>query len=270
MKQIFMKDSFKDQNSEFSLGLCRAFLDSDIPLWKLHNTTFNTFLKKYTEICEGPIYVSIDETTDVDGRYVANVIIGLMHEEKCPKSYLLICEELSKNIQNDLAYIKSNLGFITQSILKLENASFLLDENSEIVENTKSKLGQNKGPIAEKIDKKLKNADSGLDRLNNTNITDEKLISCSDRWANLQHAIKTVEESLQISSNKPKSTGTLLLEFQEQLNMMTKKTSNETEIPVLSKPNYKWIQNAFGIANAFIMDKNIKKSSDSWLNIEPR
>lgn len=342
MKQIFIKNSFKDQNSEFSLDLCRAFLASDIPLWKLHNTTFNTFLQKYTgkhipdqstirkkcvsvlynevidrirkEIGEGPIYVSIDETTDVEGRYVANVVVGLMHGDKCSKSYLLTCEELSKcnyqtvgklfhdalnilwpndikynkvflfltdaapymvktantltvlfpnmihvtcvahglhrvcetirleypnidnmiscvkkgflkapsrvlkfrelfpelllppqpiltrwgtwleatsyyadnfnsiksvllsldentaksiknaialfenrTIQNDLAYIKSNFGFITQSILKLENASLLLDENLEIVENTISKLGQNKGPIAEKIDKKYKN-----------------------------------------------------------------------------------------------------------------
>ncbi|VVC26795.1 Hypothetical protein CINCED_3A018020 [Cinara cedri] len=124
MKQIFIKDSFKDQNSEFSLDLCHAFLDSDIPLWKLHNTTFNKFVQKYTgkhipdqftirkkcvsvlcnevidrirkEIGEGPIYVSIDETTDVDRRYVANVILGLMHEEICSKSYLLTCEELSK------------------------------------------------------------------------------------------------------------------------------------------------------------------------------
>jgi len=41
--------------------------------------------------------------------------------------------------------------------LKLENSSLLLDENLEIVENTKSKLGQNNEPIAEKIDKKYKN-----------------------------------------------------------------------------------------------------------------
>jgi len=46
------------------------------------------------------------------------------------------------------------LTILTQSILKLENALLLLDENLEIVENTKSKLGQKKGPIAEKIDKK--------------------------------------------------------------------------------------------------------------------
>ena len=53
----------------------------------------------------------------------------------------------------------------TQCILKLENASLLLYGNLEIVENTISKLGQNKGPIAEKIDKKYKNVlekNSGL------------------------------------------------------------------------------------------------------------
>ncbi|KAL4085052.1 hypothetical protein QTP88_027890 [Uroleucon formosanum] len=115
----------------------------------LYNEVIDRIRKK---IGEGPIYVSIDETTDVEGRYVANVVVGLMHEDKCSKSYLLTCEELS-----NLYDIKSNFGFITQSILKLENATLLLDENLEIVENTKSKLGQNKGPIAEKIDKKYKN-----------------------------------------------------------------------------------------------------------------
>lgn len=63
----------------------------------------------------------------------------------------------NRSIQNDLAYIKCNLGFITQSISKLENASLLLDESLEIVENTKFKLSQNKGPITEKINNKLKN-----------------------------------------------------------------------------------------------------------------
>lgn len=64
---------------------------------------------------------------------------------------------LSRIIQNDLAFIQCNFGFINQSILKLENALFLLHKSLEIVENTKFELDQNKRLIAVKIDKKLKN-----------------------------------------------------------------------------------------------------------------
>jgi len=39
----------------------------------------------------------IDETTYVDREYVANVLVDLMHEENCSKSYLLTCEELREN-----------------------------------------------------------------------------------------------------------------------------------------------------------------------------
>lgn len=44
----------------------------------------------------------------------------------------------NKNIKN-IAYIKSNFGFIIHSILKLENASLSVDESLEIPENTKIK-----------------------------------------------------------------------------------------------------------------------------------
>lgn len=34
-------------------------------------------------IGEGPIYISIHEITEVEGRYVANVLFVIMHKEKC-------------------------------------------------------------------------------------------------------------------------------------------------------------------------------------------
>lgn len=44
------------------------------------------------------IWVSIDETTDITGRYVANVIVGEMttEPEKSKKSYLLTSEQLER------------------------------------------------------------------------------------------------------------------------------------------------------------------------------
>lgn len=57
---------------------------------------YQYFITKFLEIGEGTVNISIAKTTDVEGRYVINVLVGLMHEEKCFKSYLLTCEELSK------------------------------------------------------------------------------------------------------------------------------------------------------------------------------
>lgn len=51
--------------------------------------------------------------------------------------------------------LKSNFSFITHSIIRLGIASLSLDESLEIVENTKIKLGQNKGTTAEKVNRKL-------------------------------------------------------------------------------------------------------------------
>jgi len=79
-------------------------MKADIPLTKLKNPIFKMFLEKYTGqavpeestlrknyveviynetlskirdiIGNGPIWVSVDETTDVDGRYIANCIVG--------------------------------------------------------------------------------------------------------------------------------------------------------------------------------------------------
>ncbi|KAL4123044.1 hypothetical protein QTP88_015276 [Uroleucon formosanum] len=97
-KQTFIKNTFENLNKQqsFAFDLCQAMLESDIPLWKLNHLSFKSFLEKYTEnsvpnqltvrknyvstiyentisrirleIGDGPIWVSLDETTDIDGR----------------------------------------------------------------------------------------------------------------------------------------------------------------------------------------------------------
>ncbi|KAL4149936.1 hypothetical protein QTP88_003787 [Uroleucon formosanum] len=105
--------------------------------------------------CAQPIITRWGTWLEATSYYADNLnsikLVLLSLEENTAKSIKnAIALFENRIIQNDLAYIKSNFGFITQSILKLENASLLLDKNLEIVENTKYKLGQNKGPIAEK------------------------------------------------------------------------------------------------------------------------
>ncbi|KAE9522646.1 hypothetical protein AGLY_016951 [Aphis glycines] len=94
--------------SEYFLDLTRTFLSCNIPLNKLENPAFSKFLEKYTNkqtpdrsilrknyvsICydetiqmirsyveNKKLWVSINETTDANGRYVANVIIEVLEK----------------------------------------------------------------------------------------------------------------------------------------------------------------------------------------------
>lgn len=47
-------------------------------------------------ISDQKIWISIDETTDAEGRFIANVIIGTSEAEKSGKIFLLNTEELGK------------------------------------------------------------------------------------------------------------------------------------------------------------------------------
>lgn len=89
----------------FAKDLCKTFLLANIPLEKLGNKYLRSFLKRHTDkdipsvsllrkayvnecyeetmneiqnqVMGKKIWVSIDETTDVTGRYIANVVIVL-------------------------------------------------------------------------------------------------------------------------------------------------------------------------------------------------
>ena len=88
--------TISNTRSEFNIKLCRALVSADIPLYKLKNEIFGEFLQEYTlhtipdestlrktyaptiyhetvqkirdETKDGPIWCSIDETTDKGGR----------------------------------------------------------------------------------------------------------------------------------------------------------------------------------------------------------
>jgi hypothetical protein len=108
----------------FSKDLCKALLSANIPLNKVNNKDFRLFMEKYTNkeipdestlrknyvndiyveimnkirsnIIGHKIWVSVDETTDVQGRYIANVIIGTLEVNKPGQVYLLNSEMLEK------------------------------------------------------------------------------------------------------------------------------------------------------------------------------
>lgn len=109
-RQLFLtQPTTSNVRSEFNIDLCRSLISADIPLYKLKNKAFREFLEKHTqhtipdestlrktyaptiyyetvqkikdEIKDGLIWVSIDETTDRDGRLVGNVVVGLLSEQ---------------------------------------------------------------------------------------------------------------------------------------------------------------------------------------------
>ncbi|KAL4143001.1 hypothetical protein QTP88_005383 [Uroleucon formosanum] len=120
--QQFLMNSSK--KSSFNKDLCHALLSANIPLNKLSNNTFRNFLETYTgkeipteatlrqgyvddlydetvekiksEILNKKVWVSIDETTDIEGRYIANVVVGTLELDKPGKQFLVNCKELEK------------------------------------------------------------------------------------------------------------------------------------------------------------------------------
>lgn len=113
--------------SEFNAELCKALLSANIPLYKLKNTHFKNFMEKYMHrdmpdestlrkyyvndcynqtmdniriaVQGKKIWVSIDETTDDNGRYVANVIIGTL-EIDCPGKIMLLTSEVLEKVNH--------------------------------------------------------------------------------------------------------------------------------------------------------------------------
>lgn len=128
LKQTFITASSTDSTgsgkSTFNTDLCRALIRADIPIHKINNPDFKSFLEKYINkkmpdestlrktylkdiymetlnkirdnIKTGTVWVSIDETTDVEGRYIANIIVGKLCSDTPSTPFLLNCEVLEK------------------------------------------------------------------------------------------------------------------------------------------------------------------------------
>ncbi|KAL4096902.1 hypothetical protein QTP88_021777 [Uroleucon formosanum] len=117
-QQLF---TVSNKKSVFSKDLCKALMTANIPVHKISNTEFRNFLEKYTLHAvpseRNKIWVSIDETTDVEGRYIANVVVGTLLSDGPGKIFLLTTEVLEK----------ANYSTITKLF---DNAMFLLWPNA--------------------------------------------------------------------------------------------------------------------------------------------
>ncbi|KAL4096615.1 hypothetical protein QTP88_021534 [Uroleucon formosanum] len=159
-KQQFLTSSpstsSDDNSSTFYTDLCRTFIRADIPIFKLKNPALKDFLEQYTgktipeestirkkyvnviyeetltsirqNIQDGPIWVSIDESTDADGRYVGNVIVGKLSSEPC-NSFLLNCVQLDKCNHKTIAKLfNDSMNLLWPEGVKYENVFLFLSD----------------------------------------------------------------------------------------------------------------------------------------------
>jgi len=118
-QQLIGESSALSIDDQFGEDLCSTFIAADIPLYKIRHDKIKSFLEKYTDhrvpsesnlrsihvtnlykasiekvkhcIQNKYLWISIDETTDAVGRYIANVIIGILHSvERISKQKFLL------------------------------------------------------------------------------------------------------------------------------------------------------------------------------------
>jgi len=108
-------------------------VSSNIPLYKVEAASIQKFLEKYTthpiptesmlrknylascyedtinkirnSFRKNKIWVSIDETSDVDGRFIANVVVGTLKHEQPGEIFLLACEVAERVNNSSIAVV---------------------------------------------------------------------------------------------------------------------------------------------------------------------
>ncbi len=158
-RQSFLSNySGESQSSNsFNSELCHALVVAGIPLHKLNNPAFKTFLHKWTrekvpdestlrkthipreysrtvdsirsEIGNHPIWIEIDETTDVEGRCVGNFIVGPLRTDVAGRGFLLHTQVLQKVNHISIAkLINESLQILYPNGIKYERVRLLLTD----------------------------------------------------------------------------------------------------------------------------------------------
>jgi hypothetical protein len=135
LPQSFSKDS---NQQDFSYQLCNAFVAANIPFRKLDNPVLTKFLKDQCSkpipsertirkhylskihdvfskikniIGDNYIWFTVAETTDKCGRFIANLLIGVLNEETLEKPYLNSTKELEKtNHKTIVTFVQDRLS----------------------------------------------------------------------------------------------------------------------------------------------------------------
>lgn len=132
--QAFLSECTQpNKESQFHEKLCEAFVSADIPLYKIRNVKIKNLFENFTDyrvpsetilrskyvknlyvnciqnirkcVQNKYLWISIDETTDVAGRNVANVVIGVLDtdEDLAKQKFLLNTAVLEKTNHSTIA-----------------------------------------------------------------------------------------------------------------------------------------------------------------------
>lgn len=133
----------------FAVDLCGALIGANIPLFKINNLSFKSFLeenirrkipcydtlrrnvkhiynevmlKAKLEIGNNFVWISIDETTDMVGRYVANLLVGVLNERQFVRPHLIAVKFLSQTNSETVS------RFVNKELINfgIENTQVLL------------------------------------------------------------------------------------------------------------------------------------------------
>jgi hypothetical protein len=132
-------------------------VSSNIPLHKVEAASFRKFSEKYTthpiptestlrknylascyedtinkirnSVGKNNRWVSIDETSDVDGRFVANVVVGTLKREQPGEIFLLTCRMLERVNNSSIAVVFDNaMNLLWPDTVERENVLLFVSD----------------------------------------------------------------------------------------------------------------------------------------------
>ncbi len=158
-KRLKLTESGQNGIAKFHLELIEALVSSNIPIHKLENTLFKSFLEKYCgksinshSFYRGTVintlyenlvtdiknllsesekyYIIFDETTDTTGRYVLNLLIGICSKCKRTRPFLISVIELEKTTSEkiNLEVVKKLTEIFNGEINRFEDIILLLTD----------------------------------------------------------------------------------------------------------------------------------------------
>lgn len=121
---MLLGNVYKSKNNNFNEDLCLCLVAANIPWFKLQVPQFRDFLQKYTnqhvpdesllrksylepcynktienireKVGDSYIFLIVDETTDINGNYIANLLVGALSSENSCDLFSIACKKLEK------------------------------------------------------------------------------------------------------------------------------------------------------------------------------
>lgn len=145
------------KKSNFNMDLCRALISANIPLNKLQNREFRQFLQLYTQkyvptestlrkfylddcyeemmktikrrVLLKKIWISIDETSDAEGRQIVNAVIGTLEEDRADDIFLLNTDVLEKTNHSTVSkFFDKSLSILWPDGIKHDDVLLLMSD----------------------------------------------------------------------------------------------------------------------------------------------